>query len=132
MAAKPLVVEHGTGRRIPFLRGILVQSLVASGLPFKQAYDVARRVRELLEKHGEPVATPFLRGLVGDELERRFGEGVRLVYDAGSQQERHLVVRTGRRQEPFSVGVLRRHLEGCGIRHDEASRGARMVQAFLR
>jgi 2-phosphoglycerate kinase len=132
MAGKPSVIERGTGRQIPFLRGILVQSLVAAGLSFNDAYDLARRVREVLDKHGEPLDTASLRGLVGEQLERRFGEGTRLLYDAGSQQERAILVRKGRRDEAFSVGVLTRHLEGCGIRHEEASRGARLVQVYLR
>ncbi len=43
MAGKPVVIERGTGRKFPFLRGILVQSLVAAGLSFAHAYEVAAR-----------------------------------------------------------------------------------------
>jgi 2-phosphoglycerate kinase len=132
VSAKPTVIERGTGRKIPFLRGILVQSLVAAGLPFHDAYDVARHIRDELGGRGDPVDTQYLRGLVGDELGRRFGDGMRRLYDAGSQQGRATLVRTGRREARFSVGVLTRHLEGCGIRHEEASRGARLIQAQLR
>ena len=41
MAAKLFVVDAGTGEKIPFLRGILVQSLVAAGVSFANAYEVA-------------------------------------------------------------------------------------------
>jgi 2-phosphoglycerate kinase len=132
LAAKLFVVDAGTGEKIPFLRGILVQSLVAAGASFANAYEVAQRVRERLDKQAEPVDTAALRRLVGEELERRLGKDARLAYDAGDQGERPILIRKSVREEVFSVGVLTRHLEGCGIRHDQAARGARLVQASLR
>jgi 2-phosphoglycerate kinase len=132
VAGKPVIVEPGSGRKVPFLRGILVQSLVGAGLTFAQAYEVAKRVRALLDKEEGPVDTAALRGMVGDEVERRFGEGARRDYDAGPQQERQILVRRGAGAEPFSAGMLTRRLEGCGIRLEQAGQGARLVQAVLR
>jgi len=131
MAGKPSVVERGTGRKAPFLRGILVQSLVDSGLSFAHAYEVAKRIRTLLDKEDKPVDTASLREMVARELEQRWGAAARNSYEGG-REGRSILVRKGGREEPFSVGMLTRRLEGCGIRHDEASQGARRVQAFLR
>ena len=132
MAGKPLVVEVGSGRRIPFLRGILVQSLVDVGLSFADAYSVAKRIRGQLDGAADAVTTNGLRRLVGEELERRFGEQARCDYDAGGGGEQLIQVRRSGRVESFSVGVLTHHLEGCGIDREQASRGAGLVQARLR
>ncbi len=132
MAGKPFVVEHSTGRKNPFLRGILVQSLVTAGISFQDAYEVARYIREKLDARGEPVDTRHLRQLVAEELEQRFGAVVRRLYEAGGQRDRPLLIHKGGRVEPFSIGVLTRYLEGCGIPHREAVKGARLVHDRLR
>lgn len=131
MAGKPLVVEAASGRKIPFLRGILVQSLVDVGLSFSDAYSVAKRIRGQLDGAGDAVTTAGLRQLVGEELERRFDDQTRWSYDAGGSGQQIKVLRAGR-VETFSVGVLTHHLEGCGIRREQASQGAGLVQARLR
>jgi 2-phosphoglycerate kinase len=131
MSSKPFVLERGTGRKVPFLRGILVQSLVDSGLSFAHAYEVARRIRTLLDKEEKTVDTASLREMVAKELDQRWGAGARRSYETGGEGG-PILVREGGREEPFSVGMLTHRLEGCGIRHDEASQGARLVQAFLR
>ncbi|MEA3275385.1 MAG: zeta toxin family protein [Pseudomonadota bacterium] len=132
MAKKLFVTEPATGQSVPFLRGVLVQSLVAVGLSFSDAYDVAQRIRGLLDPSEDTFDTTRLRKLVGEELERSFGEETRRAYEAGKEQERPVMVRKSDRDEGFSVGMLTRHLEGCGIRHEEAQKGARLVQEFLR
>jgi 2-phosphoglycerate kinase len=50
---KTFVVESATGDRTPFLRGILVQSLVNSGLDFHEAYGVAQTMRDSLKETEE-------------------------------------------------------------------------------
>lgn len=131
MPNKAFLVESAAGERVPFLRGILVQSLVDAGLAFADAYVVAKRIRNQLEGDQECITSRELRRLVGEELERRFGPEVRRDYDAGGEGTAILVKRGGR-DEPFSVGVLARHLEGCGIRAEVAARGAALVQTQLR
>ena len=131
MPGKAFVVETLGGRRIPFLRGILVQSLVDAGLSFPDAYEVAKKIRNLLENVEDAVTTSELRRLVGDELERRYDPQLRQSYDAGGEAP-PIQVRYEGRIEAFSVGMLTRRLEGCGIRHELAARGAGLVQASLR
>jgi 2-phosphoglycerate kinase len=43
--AKLIVIKEPEGDRSPFLRGILVQSLVNAGLAFDDAYELAQVVR---------------------------------------------------------------------------------------
>jgi 2-phosphoglycerate kinase len=131
MANKAFLVESAAGERVPFLRGILVQSLVDAGLSFTHAYAIANRLRNQLDGDTEVLHASELRRLVGEELERRFGSEVRGDYDAGGAATRVVVRRQGG-SEPFSTGVLARHLEGCGIRSEVAARGAAMVHANLR
>jgi len=131
LAGKAFLVETATGERLPFLRGILVQSLVAVGISFTQAYAIANRLRNQLDGDTEILSTTELRRLVGEELDRRFSPEIRADYDAGGGISR-VVVRRRDGSEPFSSGVLARHLEGCGIRTDVAARGAALVHASLR
>ena len=57
-------VEDGTARR-PFMRGIMVHSLMSRGLPFADAYRVANQVRDRLR--GVPVVTrPELASIVSE------------------------------------------------------------------
>ncbi len=132
MAKKLLITDPATGDKVPFLRGVLVQSLAAVGLSFDEAYEVAQQVRGLLEKSEEEWDTLSLRKLVGEELERAIGEEARLAYQLGGHQVRPVMVRTSGREDQFSVGMLTRNLEGCGIRHEDAMQGARAVQELLR
>ena len=132
MPGKPFVIEHSTGRKNPFLRGILVQSLVTAGISFQDAYDVARHIRERLDAQEGPLDTQHLRQLVAEELERRFGAVVRRLYEAEGQRDRPLLIHKNGRVEPFSIGVLTRYLEGCGIPHQDAAKGARLVHDHLR
>ncbi len=131
MSSKAFMVESVTGERVPFLRGILVQSLVDAGLSFTDAYTIAKRVRNQLVGDAEVLTTVELRRLVGEEVERRLGSEARTDYDAGGGINRVLVKRAGG-VEPFSTGFLARHLEGCGIRAAVAARGAALVHASLR
>ena len=51
--AKLVVVKESGGDGFPFLRGILVRSLVNAGLEFEDAYDLAQTARNELQGHGE-------------------------------------------------------------------------------
>jgi 2-phosphoglycerate kinase len=132
VAKKLLVTDTATGQQVPFLRGVLVQSLVAVGLSFSDAYEVAQRVREALDASAETWDTTRLRTLVAEELERGVGGEWRRTYEIGKEQELRVRVTKSGRDELFSVDLLSRHLEACGIRHEEAREGARLVQESLR
>ena len=132
MAKKPFVIDSATGQEVPFLRGVLVQSLVAVGLSFSEAYDLAQRVRELLDASAGTCDTAGLRKLVADEIERGFDKKRRRAYEIGKERDRPLLVSEAGRNELFSVDLLSRYLEGCSIRQEETLEVARLVHESLR
>jgi 2-phosphoglycerate kinase len=132
VAKKLFVIDSATGQKVPFLRGVLVQSLIAVGLPFSDAYNLAHRVRGRLDASEETWDTVRLHKLVADEIEHSFNKERRRAYELGDAQTRPVLVAKAGREEPFSVDLLGRHLEGCGVRNEEALEVASLVQESLR
>ncbi|MGD8874465.1 MAG: hypothetical protein PVH38_04890, partial [Gammaproteobacteria bacterium] len=128
--AKISVLKSGEDERSPFLRGILVQSLVNAGLPFAEAYELAQQVRNELQDEQE-ISSGRLRKLVACMLEARHGKALRNAYEARPQQQPGIIVHTPTRSAPFSAGILSHSLEACGISPDVALQGARKVFARL-
>ncbi|HYQ71001.1 MAG TPA: hypothetical protein VET88_03625 [Gammaproteobacteria bacterium] len=129
--AKITVLKGREGDRSPFLRGILVQSLVNAGLPFADAYELAQQVRNDLQETQE-ITSALLRARVADMLEARHGRALRNTYEARQRQEAGIIVHTPTRSAPFSAGILAHSLEACGIAPEVALQGARKVYASLR
>ncbi len=128
--AKLIVIKLPEGDRSPFLRGILVQSLVNTGLSFDVAYKLAREIRDELKDRQEIESTE-LKGRVGELLEQRHGSDKRKLYDAGPGNEPGIIVHTPTRSLPFSAGVLAHSLETCAIPPEMAMQGARKVLVQL-
>ena len=129
--AKLIVIKQPEGDRSPFLRGILVQSLVNAGLDFDVAYELAQAMRDDLKDRQEIESTE-LRARVAGLLEDRHGSDVRKLYDAGSSNESGIIVHTPTRSVAFSAGILARSLETCAIPPETAMQGARDVFVNLR
>ena len=129
--AKLVVIKEPEGDRVPFLRGILVQSLRAAGLSFQDAYATAQAVREVLGGKRE-VKTRELKACVARQLETDFGSEVRHRYETGLQRPQDIIVRGQRRENPFSVGLLTRSLEACAIDRKAAGEVARRVREAVR
>ncbi len=131
MSKKSVVIVSSSGEKVPFLRGILVQTLAEAGLGFDEAYAMAQRVRDALASV-ESIGSGELRELVAKLLEQHLGVETRQAYETGQGLEREVIVRAPSRAAPFSVGILRHYLEGCAIERDEALKSARTVQEILR
>lgn len=106
--------EEPGGEPVPFLRGILVQSLISAGLSFSDAYATAQTVREHLGDR-ESLSTAELAQHVAKVLEECFGAEVRQAYETKAQGAREIVVRTPGGKAPFSVGMLAHSLEAYAI-----------------
>ena len=128
---KITVLKGGENDRSPFLRGILVQSLVNAGLPFPAAYELAQSVRNELQDVLE-ITSARLRARVAELLEAAHGKELRSAYEARPQQGRGILVHTPTRSAPFSAGILSHSLEACGIAPEVALQGARKVYARLK
>lgn len=130
VAKKSVVVVSTNGEKVPFLRGILVQSLVEAGLGFDDAYAMAQRVREAVaEVDGMPAGE--LRRVVAEHLEQHCGKRIRRAYELRQGGSREVLVRTSSGTAPFSVGLMSRYLEGCAIEREQALSCARTVQEIL-
>ncbi|MGB5261027.1 MAG: hypothetical protein WBO34_10970 [Gammaproteobacteria bacterium] len=129
--AKITVIKEPEGDRSPFLRGILVQSLVNAGLVFDEAYALAQIARNELQDRQEITSTE-LRGRVAVLLEEHHGNDKRRAYENTPGNEPAIIIHTPARSAPFSVGVMAHSLETCAIPPEMAMRGARMVHASLR
>lgn len=128
--AKTFVISEPEGDRTPFLRGILVQSLINTGLPFPDAYSLAQTVRDALQDT-EEITSTTLKAQVAELLGQHFGPEKRLTYETKPQAQPEIIVHTPTRSEPFSVGMLAHSLESCAIPAETALAGARKVHASL-
>jgi 2-phosphoglycerate kinase len=129
--AKLIVIKEPEGDRSPFLRGILVQSLVNSGLVFDEAYALAQAARDKLQERDE-ISSTELKATVAELLENAHGSKKRKLYEAEPASESGIIVHTPARSMPFSTGILAHSLETCAIPPEMAIQGARKVLANLR
>ena len=129
--SKLIVIKESEGNRSPFLRGILVQSLVNAGLAFDEAYELAQAVRNNLQERQE-ITSIELKDGVAELLEERHGSQKRQLYETGPRNEPGIIVHTPTRSTPFSVGILAHSLETCAISPEMAMQGARKVLAKLK
>lgn len=132
VVTKVFVIKESGGDEVPFLRGILVQSLLSAGLSFKDAYSTARTLRESLE-NDTVITTTELRDRVARQLERDFSPAIRRDYETESRTERQqkIIVSSDRGASPFSAGILTRSLEACVVDRKSAIEVARRVQEAM-
>ena len=128
--ANIVIIREPGGDRVPFLRGILVQSLLSAGLSFKDAYDTAQAVRKGLANDAV-ITTAELRARVAKQLEKDFSPAFRHDYEAETERQQKVIVRSDRGDSPFSVGILTRSLEACVIESQPANEVAQRVLEAL-
>ena len=128
--AKIVVIKEPEGSRVPFLRGILVQSLLSVGLSFKEAYGAAQAVRNGLANDAV-ITTAELRTRVAEQLEKDFSPALRHDYEAETERQQKIIVRSNRGDSPFSAGILTRSLEACVIDRKSAIEVAVRVQEAM-
>lgn len=120
-----LLIQDASGRR-PFMRGILVHSLMARGLSFEAAYGIANEVRERF--HGRRVATR-------DEIAAAVTEILGSLPPREELQplsETPNIVVTGQgRGSPFSKGFLSQSLLAAAIDPNDAFDVARQIERQL-
>jgi len=129
--ARKFFIETASGEKNPFLRGVLVESLVRSGLPFEDAYLLAQTARTQLEGKSK-VTTDTLKQWVIAELQQRFGDARAGAYALGSSTDRQIMVRTSTELAPFSAGLLARTIEACAIDRADALEAAKQTHDDLR
>ncbi len=124
-ARERIWIRQGGVRR-PFMRGILVHSLMSRGLPFDDAYSAANAVRERLRAQGGASAED-LGKLVDEVLESR-----QLLVDVGKAPIARSVMVTGPNgASPFSKGFLSQSLLAAAIEPNDAFDVAREIERLL-
>jgi len=129
--AKIVVVSPSNGDKIPFLKGILVRSLVGIGISFDDAFDLSQIVREKL-KNKSTITNNELQKIVSSAVAKYFGNKLQMAYDARHQPKSDIIVHTPSRSASFSVGILSHSLEACAINPKLALIGASKVRATIR
>ncbi len=128
--AKTIVINKNGGDQIPFFRGILVQSLIKTGLAYADAYTLSQEVREKI-KDRDQISKHDLFLLVADLLEGRYGRDARVAYENKPLLDTDIIVHSPARSDRFSVGILTHSLEACAISTEVARKGALSVHEAL-
>ena len=119
------MVEDASGRR-PFMRGILIHSLMARGVPFEDAFRAANEVRRRLRGRpsvGRAEIVALARELVGPDA---FDE------DGTRAPRVEPITVTGHgRESPFSKGTLSQSLLAAAIDPNDAFDVARGIELSL-
>jgi 2-phosphoglycerate kinase len=123
---KTIVINRREGTRTPFLRGILIRSLLDAGLEFDQAYEVATRVREELADVAE-VPTDQLRSMVTRRLKKLDPEALEFYQQVTVAPARILVHNVNGSISAFSRGRHTRFLQSSGIRADRAEQTTNLI-----
>jgi len=120
----PILVEDGPNRR-PFMRGIMVHSLMARGVAFGEAYQTADQVRERLRGRLVVPKAELAKAVLeicGPSIER-----VQPTQPAADE-----ITITGRgRGLPFSKGILSQSLLAAAIEPNDAFDVARDIERDL-
>ncbi len=122
--ASGTLVEDASGRR-PFMRGIMVHSLMARGVSFEDAYRAANLVRDRIRGR-EVVRREELAQLLQQEFGPRGG-----LEPPPLPLPRPISVVQGGARTPFSKGVLAQSLLAAAIAPDQAFEVARELEAEL-
>ena len=122
------LIEDGTGRR-PFMRGIMVHSLLSRGAGFEEAFRTATAVRDKIRGR-ETVQREELAEIVEELLGSSLEALPQAIVSSPS-----IVVRDGRSLDgattPFSKGILAQSLLAAAIDPDDAFAVARDIETSL-
>lgn len=119
-----IVVEDAGGPR-PFMRGILIHSLLSQGVSFEAAYGVANRVRERLR--GRHVARDELAKVVDEECREAGVVTEPRVWPGDTE----ITVLHSGVETPFSKGVLSQSLLAAAVDPSDAWDAARRIEERL-
>lgn len=113
--AKLLVVDREKEIRVPFLRGMLTQSLQDAGLDFATAYQLATEIRDELDDADE-ITTEELRTRIGETLAEEYPPTVLQRYRKEDIFRENLqVIYSDGQRVPFSRNLHTQRMESCSL-----------------
>jgi len=123
-ADKKLLVVEDSGIARPYMRGIMVHSLLARGVSFEDAYSTAQAIGDKLRELGT-VPRSELSRMVSEILGETYEHQPPIPIPITVQ------VQSGDRKTPFSKGTLSQSLLAASIEPDEAFGVAKQIEADL-
>lgn len=116
-----------------FSRRTLSHSLEKYGLPFKEAYAIAKQVEQSLRAQGyQSIEEDMLAHIVALALESRYGREARLKYESSLSDPVDLfVVEPDGTRLPYSRGILARALMSVGLGPELAYNLAKRIEDIL-
>jgi 2-phosphoglycerate kinase len=124
---KTIVINKKDNTRTPFLRGILIRSLLDASLPFKEAYALASGIRDELSDMSE-ITSQDLKVRVGAWLEKDGQENALELYQSpAAAPARILVESLNGAQAAFSRGKHERYLQASGLKADKSERTTELI-----
>jgi 2-phosphoglycerate kinase len=119
------VLVEDAGQRRPFMRGIIVHSLMARGIPFEEAHQTANQIRGRLRGRAVVPKAEISKAIV----ELLGPQAARVERTAPAADE---ITITGRgRGLPFSKGILSQSLLAAAIEPNDAFDVAREIEREL-
>lgn len=123
---KTIVINRTEDTRTPFLRGILIRSLLDAGLEFDEAFELATLVREELSNVAS-IETEKLRGMIAARLKKMDRDALELYQQAVVAPAKILVHSASGAITAFSRGRHSRYLQSSGIRLDKAEQTTNLI-----
>lgn len=128
---KTIVENIRENEKTPFLRGILIRSLLDAGLPFEEAFEIATTVRNTLSRT-KSITTEDLQRQVSMLLKDRVEQDIREQYCSPSvAPPRILVSSVDGTQRAFSRGRHARYLQSTGMKTEKAEYTTELIYAQL-
>jgi 2-phosphoglycerate kinase len=124
---KTIVINQKENTRVPFLRGILIRSLLEAGLDFEEAFKLASRLRDELSDTGE-IESRDLRRRVSAMLQVEGHEDALELYRVPAVAPGRIhVVGPGGALGAFSRGKHERDLQASGLKFDKAEQVTALI-----
>jgi len=128
---KTIVINERDQTRIPFLRGILIRSLLDAGLEFEDAYRLASDMRDALAEI-EEISSDDIRQRVCEMLEDEGHLGALEPYRLPLAAPGRIVVTSrSRGSSAFSRGKHERYLRAAGVKAEKAEQTTSLVYEQL-
>ena len=124
---KTIVINQKENTRVPFLRGILIRSLLETGLEFESAYGLASRVRDSLSDTSE-IPSQELRRRVSALLEEDGQAEALELYRVPAVAPARIHVRALEgKVNAFSRGKHERDLQASGLKLERAEQVTALI-----
>lgn len=128
---KTIVINYRENEEVPFLRGILVRSLLDAGLPFEDAHAMATEVRDSLAST-KTITSEELQQSVARLLEDRGDDDALEQYRLSSvAPSRIQVTSLSDTVSAFSRGRHSRYLQSAGMKAEKAEYTTELIYAQL-